>query len=268
MTEKQITITCRKCETQFEAESDWWKLCEPCSEIREAELIAEKKLEAEQKLAQAIADSRQQVENCMRRITPPRWSATSTTDQRFNVELWQRVEQWKPSEEQPWLGLVGEAGSCKTRIAFLKAQMIGLQMAEKSAAQRMIDKGRWRDLKIEETNADEFQQTARNLTSREKVTALTATYCEVKTSVSSIAAARINELKMADILIFDELGKLASSDAVSAAAFALIDYRHRNNSVTLWTSNLPPEKFCALWPEEFAVPSAGRIVQTSTIFKV
>jgi hypothetical protein len=51
------------------------------------------------------------------------------------------------------------------------------------------------------------------------------------------------------------------------ALFALIDYRHSRNLVTLWSCNSRPESLCATWPTEFAGPIAGRIVEASTIIE-
>lgn len=272
MSFEKITIkkTC-DCGTEFETERDpeWkWSEKHECDSCRDRHDAEQKLAEAEQKLAEAIARSREQIEKRMDEITPPRMSATATTDRRFNGELWRLVEPWQPDGEKPWLGLVGEPGACKTRIAFLKARQLADRMAEEYTTRRMVDKGRWRDINIEETDSDKFQQTARDLTSREKVSRTTADWRTVEVSVSSIARNWIEAMKNADILIFDELGKLASSPAVSAAAFALINHRHRNNLITIWTSNATPEKFCASWPEEFAVPAAGRLIETSTIFTV
>jgi nucleoside-triphosphatase THEP1 len=163
-----------------------------------------------------------------------------------------------PTAEKPWLGLVGEPGASKTRCAYLRLRQLGEEWTRKHG----------RPPKFEIVTGPEFKRYALDRFSKEKVQS-TGWMATGTTPVSEIASASLREIKNADVLLFDELGeKIKATPAVIEELFGLIDYRHSENLVTIWTCNSSPEEFCGDWPPEFAGPIAGRVVETSTIFKV
>lgn len=176
------------------------------------------------------------------RITPPRIRTTDTAHRDFNRELWERVKDWQPTEERPWLGLVGDTGTAKTRTAYLAARAIAESDAEagRDFSPAWIDGPAFSRLVMAQFRGNDSERYA--------------------------AAEDLENLRGADVLIFDELGKVHPSAATVAEAFALIDYRHARNLLTLWTANRMPQAFCATWGEEHGAPSAARIVEASTTF--
>lgn len=176
-------------------------------------------------------------------VTPPRIRATDPAHPEFNAALWERVQDWKMTVERPWLGLVGPTGTSKTRIIYLALR----QVARADAAAGRTFEPRW-------TDGPTFSRSV---------------LAQFRgTDEQRVAAVEIlDRVRGADVLVFDELGKVQASSAVVAEAFALIDHRHARNKLTVWTSNRSPQEACATWGEEYAATTAGRILEASTIFK-
>jgi hypothetical protein len=221
---------------------------------RQRVMLAEAAIREAEKMERRLSEVREKIADS----TPKRFQATDTDDQRFNSALWEQVTKWMPTAEKPWLGLVGEAGGCKTRCAYLRLRQLGEEWTRQHG----------NTPKIAVVTGPDFKRYALDRFSKEKVQS-TGWMATGTTPVSEIASASLREIKNADVLLFDELGeKIKPTPAVIEELFALIDYRHSENMVTLWTCNSSPEDFCGGWPPEFAGPIAGRIVESSTIFKV
>ncbi len=265
MTEKQITKHC-DCGSSFQTDAhtgmEWIEEqdCPTCrAAIRrkvEERQTAERKELDRQKAERLEADVKRTAER-IDGDTPVRFLSTDTGDKRFNRELWEKVTNWKPTAEKPWLGLVGEPGASKTRCAYLRLRQLGEEWTRKHG----------RPPKFEIVTGPEFKRCALDRFSKEKVQS-TGWMATGTTPVSEIASASLRNIKNADVLLFDELGeKIKATPAVIEELFGLIDYRHSENLVTIWTCNSSPEEFCGDWPPEFAGPIAGRVVESSTIFK-
>jgi len=79
------------------------------------------------------------------------------------------------------------------------------------------------------------------------------------------AVSFLYDLRTADILLIDDLGKQRNTPAISSELFALLDHRHAENLVTIWTANTNPEGIVNGMTEDLAGPLAGRIRECSTI---
>jgi len=266
MTEKQITKHC-DCGVSFQTDAhpgdEWLEVqeCPTCraaieSKMEERQRIAQEKLDQEkaERMEAAVSRTFQHIDE----ETPARFLSTDTGDKRFNRALWEQVTKWLPTAEKPWLGLVGEAGASKTRCAYLRLRQLGEEWTRKHG----------RPPKFEIVTGPEFKRLSLDRFSKEEVGTRNWEGSS-RVPVSEIASASLREIKNADILLFDELGeKIKPTPAVIEELFALIDHRHAENLVTIWTCNSSPESFCGGWPPEFAGPIAGRILESSTIFKV
>jgi DNA replication protein DnaC len=80
------------------------------------------------------------------------------------------------------------------------------------------------------------------------------------------ARAWLDKLRDVDVLLIDDLGKGKLSPAVASEMFALVDHRHVNQLVTIWTSNSAPETIAECMTPDMAAPFAGRINESSQIF--
>jgi hypothetical protein len=266
MTEKQITKQC-DCGSSFQTDAhpgvEWLEVqeCPTCRAAIDAKIEERQRIEREELDRQKAERLEADVKRTAERIdgdTPARFLSTDTGDKRFNRALWNQVTKWMPTAEKPWLGLVGEAGASKTRCAYLRLRQLGEEWTRKHG----------RPPKFEIVTGPEFKRFSLDRFSKEEIQ---SRHWDGPSAipVSQIASASLRKIKDADILLFDELGeKIKPTPAVIEELFALIDYRHSENKVTLWTCNSSPEEFCGGWPPEFAGPIAGRIVESSTIFKV
>lgn len=238
-----IEKTC-ECGATFSCESErsYWPFCDKCSERRDEEVRRSREARAIEERRHAIDLARHRID----RITPDRYRATETGSPDFNLPLWQKIDSWSPTDERPWLGLVGPTGTCKTRCAFLLARDLAVVAATRSERPSVFN------LSVETVTGPEFGRIVLENFSGDQTTAREA-------------AKRIRELTRTSLLLFDELGKVRGTPAITEAIFSLLNHRHAENLCTIWTSNRPPEEFCRSWPEEFAGPTAGRIVECSTI---
>lgn len=226
--------------------------CQTCADRAAAEELVrqEEKLRADR---EEWASAR---ETQVDRLTPVRLLTPDLHHRQFNGALWRKVTAWQPSNERPWLGIIGETGSCKTRCAFLRlrqfARVLALVMDRSEAVDVMVVTG------------PEFNRIALERFSHERID---SGVMRGSVNVSDVAAKQLRGFRDTDMLLLDELGKVRPTPAIIDELFALIDYRHSRNLCTIWTSNTMPEVFCRTWPEEFAQPGGGRIVEASVIIK-
>jgi hypothetical protein len=237
------TAECHECKIQFETDEEFfrWDTCPECME-RYAEKCREEKSEKlEAEMQQRIHD-----------LLPPRFRLTDTAHSAFNGKLWHQVKEWHPTPENPFLGLVGTTGRCKTRCAYLR-----LVEVIKTPVQKWRDHPE--DLSVEESikniTASEFVHAVRNQFSQNGEEAK-----ECRRLLDAIHSRKW--------LLFDDLGKFTNTPAIVAALFGVIDHRHSYNLPTIWTSNLDPTEFLASAPADIGAPLAGRLIECSTIFTV
>jgi DNA replication protein DnaC len=86
--------------------------------------------------------------------------------------------------------------------------------------------------------------------------------------VSEAAYSVMKKAKTVRWLLLDDLGKSTHTPAVASALFALIDHRHNENLVTIWTANSKPAEFLANIPSDLADPLRGRLLECSTTFQL
>jgi hypothetical protein len=190
-----------------------------------------------------------EMEEKLRELTPARYLATDVQNPAFNVKLWEVVHEWEPTEDRPWLGLSGAPGKCKTRCAFLKFREIVLGMTKPP---RDPEWGVWTPT-FKAISASRFQLAVMD---------------QFEDSTKRDAVDALHKIKTVDVLLFDDLGKQRNTPAVTIALFEILDFRHANNLVTVWTSNLSPEGICAGMPEDIAAPLAGRLIECSKIYSL
>jgi DNA replication protein DnaC len=169
------------------------------------------------------------------RSIPVRYRETLTNHPDFNHSLFEAVRCWQPTPEQPFLGIIGPTGVCKTRCAVLR----GKKFAREGSEVRMI-------------SGSDFAESVRNRFGENSGTHLSL----------------LQQVERAKILILDDLTKIRPTDAVAEALFELIEKRMRRNSWTIWTANRSIEQFVQPMPEEYREPLLGRIVEASHIIEV
>jgi DNA replication protein DnaC len=236
----QETAQCWQCQNHFQ----WVK---PDSRAREPRFCAQCEAnEIEARYQSAAAKTEAEVEE----LTPARYRATNIAHTDFNRKLWQRIQTWRPTEERPWLGLIGPTGTSKTRCAFLLLRDISQSMIQRP---QDPDGMAWRP-SIAVASAYSFAETV---------------MAQFSAAESKHAAARqLQQLRRARVLLIDDLGKQRNTPAVAGELFALLDHRHAENLCTLWTANTTPEGIVAGLAEEMAAPLAGRIRECSNIINI
>lgn len=211
--------------------------CSRCSERIEAERQASERL---QRIAKISRNARESAHHA----TPAIFRTTVTSHPKFNDRGWHKARDWRPSAEKPWLGLIGETGTCKSRIAYMLAAGEIELMA--TAMER----------------EPSFQFVAAYEIS-DMVGRLVAQSFETKDEARSDLA----RLRNARLLLIDDLGKGRMTPAVSAELFALIDHRYCHALPTIWTANSTPEQIAANLSEDIAGPFAGRLNDSSRILR-
>jgi len=231
--------------------------CPECMANEEAALLAEQQL----KEAAAADERTRSREKLVNALTPARFRHTDIRDLRFNSGLWAKVSAWQPTSEKPWLGIIGEPGEGKTRCAYLRLH----QLAGEEA---LLDLRK--DYDFEVITGMEF---ARAVADQYSKAGPGPVRCGIGPSrgpepgIAEQAAAKLRKARTCAILFFDELGKVKPTPGTMEELFALINHRHACNLPTLWTSNTSPEEFCPRWPEEFAGPGCGRILESSSLIR-
>lgn len=264
------TITC-PCGSAFQWENEnhadpdpYWanlarpKECPACTAEQEAREAAARELEGDRIAAAWIESFRLKVIDSM----PPLFSATDINHPKFNRPAWDKIRSWKPTAEKPWAGFTGGTGKCKSRIAHLLALADLERLAKARAPRSKMECGRGPSYvftpsyQITETVmaqfGGKFEGWSRSI--------------HDDRSPAQHARAWLDKLREVDVLLIDDLGKGKLSAAVASEMFALIDHRHVNQMVTIWTSNSSPEQIAAGMSEDIGAPFAGRINESSQIF--
>jgi DNA replication protein DnaC len=239
------TIKCA-CGESFQWENDhteWAELyrptlCDTCEERRQAEHTAEQQ--------------RLKIENAREKALyelPALFHATDTAHPRFNSQAWNKLKDHKLTAEHPWLGLIGETGLCKTRIASL--------------------------IFIEEAGRIAEKWEGNDWRRREPILVFVTGYriCELAGIVQTgsfdqkeDARKELDRIQDCDLLLIDDLGKGRITETVAATLFAIVDHRYANLLRTIWTANSTPEQIAATMNSDMAAPFAGRLNDHSKIF--
>lgn len=226
------------------------KLCDSCQGKAEAEAEAEAK-EAGDRFAESwVAEFRALVaENVF-----PVFRATRIDHPKFNRPAWECIRRWRPSDVKPWLGLRGGTGGSKSRIAYLWASEALERMARAVAPRSEYERDR-RPRRV----------TYRFTTAYKIAETVMAQYGDGD-SAKWKAREWLDRLRNVDLLLVDDLGKGKLSPAVSSEMYALIDHRHVNQLLTIWTSNSRPEEIASCMSDDMGGPFAGRLNESSKIF--
>lgn len=240
-TTTEETAECWQCQMTFEwTHTDRFtptpRLCAPCT----ADAI-----EAN------VSKARQATTDEVRRQTPPRYQATDTKHQDFNLRLWEKIQSWSPTtdDSRPWLGLTGSTGKSKTRCAFLLLPEIALAMVRPLTTPDHIPP----IPSIAVVTGYEFAELVHD---------------QFADDSKAAAKKQLSRLRKADVLLIDDLGKQRNTPAVAKELFALLDHRHAANLATLWTANATPESIVAGMDADLAAPLAGRIRECSHIINI
>ena len=259
MLEVTEDITC-ECGTVFQWTNDgdeWMRHfnhrpshCAVCDERienkREAKREIERQLEREKKLAGHLEG----LKNTIEKRIPPLFLATDTAHPKFNLPGWNAVKDWKPSAEKPWIGLIGETGTSKSRIAYLLA----------------ANELEW-ITRINCKNNEYPKRATFSFVSSYEITDLAMRLHTGTFSQKEEAGGDLADLRKVDLLLIDDLGKGRMSPAINGELFALIDHRYKHQLRTIWTSNSTPEAIAANMSEDMAAPFAGRLNDCSRIIR-
>jgi DNA replication protein DnaC len=211
---------CRDCGAEFEYETipfgsvdlglQLAQFCEGCSAERERVRI-----EAEREKRCEIYRLR-----VLETIEPellPVWLdplGTNPEDPRFNRAKWEVVKRWRPGPHGNGLGLIGGAGTCKTRILALLAEKIIMQ-----------------GLRLVWTSAMKLHtEAAINVRSREK-------------AVAEVAREYFADCMTSPYLVIDDIGNNEWCAPFESRLFTILDTRKNRRLPTLWSSNANPEEF-------------------------
>ena len=206
--------------------------CPECTEqLAEASRIAKLERDREEYRTRVLA------------VIPPEllpvWLDPLGTDpahEDFNAEKWEKVRRWRPGPHGNGLGLIGSAGTCKTRILALLAEKILMQ-----------------GVRLFWTSAMRLHtEAAINRRSKERRLAFGAIeYFESCMSAS--------------YLVIDDLGNNEWCPAFESQLFTILDHRMNNRLPVLWSSNCPPEDFHLKITSVNPAALIGRLVNRTAV---
>lgn len=196
------TATCSTCSREYEHAS----ILVDGRDICGGETICDPCLE-EAKVKAEEAAHRAQVIRQFRATVPAEYVATDLSHPDYpRATVHAQAFEWlnsTDSDRRPWIGLIGKSGTCKTRVI---SQLVKLYLWEKRSVCWM--------------NSARFQWAAQHQFSDERDAART------------LARAR-----QCDVLVFDDIGSLKGSEAVSDALYDVLESRSSHRRPMLWTSN-------------------------------
>ncbi len=249
------TITCQECSAPFTWGPDYSpsypffkpKYCEKCLPIIEAR-------NAEEERQRQLRDRQERIDGFMdgvRAKVPPLFQKTDTGHPRFNASAWSRIKDIRLTDDKPWIGLIGPTGTSKTRIGYLLAVDIIHELAEPC-------------FHIE------------TLYDRPPLTVFVSSYKITEAVMAQFSGTKedqfdarewLDNLRTANFIMIDDLGKGRLSPAVAAEFFALVDHRYQHALPMIWTANSAPEQIAGTLAEDLAAPFAGRLNDSSRILK-
>jgi DNA replication protein DnaC len=222
------------------------KACPECEELEKAERLEAMRREREEERERYVSRAMHQVNA----LTPAIFRSTDLSHSRFNAPAWQLVNEWIPTFEKPWLGLIGDTGTSKTRIAYLLAALEIERQARKLAEKTTVP------------NVPTFAFIASY-----EITDLASKLSASDFCRKNEARDALDKLRRVDLLLIDDLGKGRLSPSVATELFAIIDHRYANALPMIWTANSTPEIIAANLSEDMAAPFAGRLHDSSRIVR-
>ena len=234
--------TCQICGKEYE-NGERWDVYLACGPVCLAAVEAKEAQHAEACRLKRIANLRAEAAASVKNAAPPRLVNTDLGHAGFNRKAWAVVSKWTPTDECPWLGLVGVTGACKTRMAILRALEVFADMTE----------ARDTRLKFEYSSAYEIARHAIAQYSDDKE--------EKYDSIRSLEA-----IRRADLIIVDDIDKTRFTPAITEVIFELFDMRHGRGKPTIWTANTTAEEIGGMMAPQFGPAFAGRLNDCSKTF--
>lgn len=241
-TEELATTDCKGCGKTFEYEPIRFgaidlglslaPYCEDCQRARAA-------ARAEAERQERMAARRLAVIGLLPPELLPVWLDPLGTDlehPKFNRTKWAVVQKWRPGPHGNFLGLIGGAGTCKTRCLALMAEKIIMQ------GHRLV----W-------TSAMRlFLEATVNLRSRDK-------------ALTTSAREHLADCMAAAFLVIDDLGNNEWSPAFESQLFTILDHRKNYRLPILFSSNAHPSAFHACITSVNPAALIGRLVDRSNL---
>lgn len=249
-----ITKTCTRCTADFQAEADsWGSICDPCEEKDNRE-------HEEARLAKLSADRERSLDrnlvilrNQLTKGVPSLFLATDRSHPAFNLVRLRDIASFSPSPDKPWLGLIGTAGKCKSRIAYLLA------------ADYLVTK-----VTAVSVPTFEFVAGYQIIHAVSQLTNFTVNRLSSATFAEE-ARAYLHSLATADLVIIDDIGKGGMPPSLATEMLAILDRRYANQRPTIWTSNSTPQEIAAGMRgdlvDDMRGPFAGRLISSSKIYQ-
>jgi len=201
-----------------------------CDDCKDAER------EAEKQAAQAIRKT--EIEARILAQIDPALRATDLQRPEFNRPLWRLVEAWRPAKDERWLGIIGAAGSCKTRCMALYAMRV----------MRSGTRVCW-------TTANRVYEAAGDRKSHLQ-------------GVATVAREHLLDCRDAPWLFLDDFGKNEWSAPFESQLFQILDHRKNHFLPTVYSANAHPEEFSEVISALNARPIIGRLVEGTTILNL
>lgn len=178
--------------------------CEICEQENEAHQVESKRIES-------VKKEEERKRMLWIETVPEEYRDTLTTHQDYPHHVHKAAMLWlknrftiKEPETRLFFGLIGGSGLCKTRVV---SQMV----------KRLI----WHDHRPKWMNAYEFQWSCQNQFSKR----------------AEEAEKNLRSYLDAEVLIFDDLGALKSTETIVDNFYRLLEHRKNKKMPMIWTSN-------------------------------
>jgi hypothetical protein len=223
-----MVIVCQECKAEFDHEPltvngrEMFrpKFCKACCDAQEARQTASER--------EARVSMRN---NEWERICPPLYRETDIS--RIPAVFRTVIAGWKFNPAG--LGLVGEAGRCKTRAAFmiLKAQHFSGRRVFAASANKM---GSWAQSRFSD---------------------------DPERKVASFRG--LQDLRRADVVLIDDLGKKKMTETVEEEFFDILEHRTSHCLPVIWTANAGAKELRQMLSPDRGDPIMRRLTEFSEI---
>lgn len=234
--------------------------CDQCTKIIEAENAAEAAERSRSEKEQRKARNLEALKKHLAEKIPRLFQGTDSNHPSFNKERFKKIGNYRWTPEKPWLGLIGVAGKCKSRIAFMvAAEFLEYFTIEDESVPDFIF-----------TNSDSINTAVGRQYDRRPGTARNS-YNHPTGTIGEEAKDFLLSLRDVDLLLIDDLGKGGMTQAVAAEMFGLINHRYSEQLPMIWTANSTPEEIASSMRGDFTDdmrgPFAGRLAESSKIYQ-
>ena len=201
-----------------------------CDACKETERMSEKYAQQESRKQENEARILAQIDPALRE--------TDWRHPKFNLPLWRVVDEWRPTRDERWLGIIGAAGRCKTRCMALLAMRV----------MRAGTRIQWTTaLRLHEATGDRRSQL---------------------NGVAVMAREHLADCVHAPWLFLDDFGKNEWGPAFESQLFKILDHRKNHLLPTVYSSNAHPDEFSQVISPINARPIIGRMVEGTTLLNL